>query len=491
MRIVGRLTAILLFLLANVYGQDQGIQFEKDLTWDQVLAKAKAENKHVFVDCYATWCGPCKAMDKNIYPVPEVGDYFNQHFVSVKIQMDKTPKDDETTRRWHKEAEKLKAQYQVVAFPTFLFFSSDGQLVHKGLGGYEIDGFLDLANTALNPKMQYYKLLADFNERKIDPSLLKSLSRMEYKFGNQDNAKKIAKYYIDKASLLDLITKDDIGLIKFELGNDSLANEIGNSYLKTLNDSDLYTRENIVFLRDTLGNIESASRYLHAYIKKMNIQNLLTKENIPLMVSLTRRSTDTTFQIIYKNARTINKIMDRPNYSEIPIEYIIAKEEIDPVLNHLSMPNSNPHWGKLESTISKKYNSEYADRATLLAQSWWYGYKKDKERFINSKVEYVKKYGNSMSNFEINNDFAWPVFLNSENKEILNYAATKMAKVITEEPEFYPAIDTYANLLYKLGKTKEAIKWQKMITEKDPDHVSYKEKLDKMLKGIPTWPPSE
>lgn len=38
---------------------NQGIQFA-DLTWQDALKKAKKENKIIFVDIYATWCGPCK-----------------------------------------------------------------------------------------------------------------------------------------------------------------------------------------------------------------------------------------------------------------------------------------------------------------------------------------------------------------------------------------------------------------------------------------------
>jgi thiol:disulfide interchange protein len=44
----------------------KGIRFEHGLSWAQVKEKAKAENKYIFMDCYATWCGPCKAMDKNV-----------------------------------------------------------------------------------------------------------------------------------------------------------------------------------------------------------------------------------------------------------------------------------------------------------------------------------------------------------------------------------------------------------------------------------------
>ena len=44
----------------------QGIHFEDGVSWQHVQQKAKAEDKYIFVDCYATWCGPCKQMDKKV-----------------------------------------------------------------------------------------------------------------------------------------------------------------------------------------------------------------------------------------------------------------------------------------------------------------------------------------------------------------------------------------------------------------------------------------
>ena len=82
---------ILSFVLALTLGTafSQGINFVKeDMKWQDVLAKAKAENKIVFVDAYTSWCGPCKWMSKNIFPLKEVGEVFNSSFISAKIDME-------------------------------------------------------------------------------------------------------------------------------------------------------------------------------------------------------------------------------------------------------------------------------------------------------------------------------------------------------------------------------------------------------------------
>ena len=69
----------------------QGIRFEtSDFT--QTLEKAKTENKLVFIDCYTTWCGPCKQLAKKVFPDKSAGDFFNEHYVSLKMDVEREGK---------------------------------------------------------------------------------------------------------------------------------------------------------------------------------------------------------------------------------------------------------------------------------------------------------------------------------------------------------------------------------------------------------------
>lgn len=79
----------------------------QDLSLDKALEKAKVENKLVFMDCYTSWCGPCKMMAEKILPLKEVGEYMNGRFVCIKVDMEKG------------EGPKLAQKYQVSAYPTF------------------------------------------------------------------------------------------------------------------------------------------------------------------------------------------------------------------------------------------------------------------------------------------------------------------------------------------------------------------------------------
>ena len=110
----------LLFALAGM--AQKGVRFE-ELSFEKALEKAKAENKRVFVDCYTSWCGPCKRMVSSVFPQKEVGDYMNRHFVNVKYDMEKG------------EGPALKERYRVAVFPTFLIVNSDGT-IHAKFTGY-------------------------------------------------------------------------------------------------------------------------------------------------------------------------------------------------------------------------------------------------------------------------------------------------------------------------------------------------------------------
>src|SRR4051812_34660552 len=72
----------------QVAGEGSGITWVDNLNWQQVLKKAKKEKKYIFVDCFTTWCGPCKKMDKVVYTNDSLGDFLNAKFISVKLQMD-------------------------------------------------------------------------------------------------------------------------------------------------------------------------------------------------------------------------------------------------------------------------------------------------------------------------------------------------------------------------------------------------------------------
>ena len=76
---------LILCLSLTIYAQE-GIDFQ-NIPFKDLLAKAKAEKKLVFIDAYASWCGPCKLMENNIFPLPAVKSYYNASFINAHFDM--------------------------------------------------------------------------------------------------------------------------------------------------------------------------------------------------------------------------------------------------------------------------------------------------------------------------------------------------------------------------------------------------------------------
>src|SRR5258708_31213409 len=106
------LLALLLSPYLTFSQVETGVRFEADLNWQEVLAKAAKEKKFIFLDIYATWCGPCKQMDKFVYTDTAIGDFFNKQFISIKVQMDTSKNDNGHVREWYSDAHELKNKYR-------------------------------------------------------------------------------------------------------------------------------------------------------------------------------------------------------------------------------------------------------------------------------------------------------------------------------------------------------------------------------------------
>ena len=184
----------------NVFSQ--GINFEHG-TFDEALAKAKAENKMVFMDCYTTWCGPCKMLSKNIFPQKEVGDYFNANFVSVKMDMEKG------------EGIDLLKKYQVKAFPTLLFMDATGKVLHTMVGGSDAAGLIAEAKIASDPSQRIGALEAKYAKGDRDVKFISKYIQALQKAYNQEKMTEVGKEFVANTPVDQLCNEDAFTILSY------------------------------------------------------------------------------------------------------------------------------------------------------------------------------------------------------------------------------------------------------------------------------------
>ncbi len=161
-------------IVCSLSGYAQGVIFE-ELSLEQALAKAKQENKYVMVDLYASTCGPCYKMLRDIFPLKEVGDYFNSNFINVKYLTDQ-----------EEEGKAVKKKYPIKAVPTYLFLAPDGTEMHRAIGYMDQHRFIAIAQRA-KEKKSCAKYLIDKHEH---GGKMNKLDLMHYYLALRDANKK-------------------------------------------------------------------------------------------------------------------------------------------------------------------------------------------------------------------------------------------------------------------------------------------------------------
>lgn len=178
----------------------EGIKFEND-TFQNILSKAKKENKLVFLDAFASWCGPCKLLERNVFPQKEVGEFYNKNFINSRFDMEKG------------EGRDIARKYGINSYPSFLFLNGNGEVVFKGKGYMEAHQFLSMGKEVLDPENKIEKRIEKFHAGEKDPEflikLMKDISGNDFAF-----AQKVSERYFQVKENEEL-TKEDAGILLY------------------------------------------------------------------------------------------------------------------------------------------------------------------------------------------------------------------------------------------------------------------------------------
>ena len=194
------ITVIILFSL-NLYSHGEGIVFFQG-TFSEAKAEAAKQHKLIFMDCFTTWCGPCREMSSKAFPDKNVGDYFNAHFICMQMDMEKG------------EGVDIQKQYNIDAFPTSLFLNESGVIQDVHVGYSSPEQFIESGKTALDVDNNYVGLEERFKIGENDTSFLKKFIAATYD-RDLDNGEKALKIYWDDILETDLYKAENFNLFHY------------------------------------------------------------------------------------------------------------------------------------------------------------------------------------------------------------------------------------------------------------------------------------
>lgn len=345
----------------------QGIQFSEG-SWKDIEQKAKSENKYIFVDAYAVWCGPCKWMAKNIFTDKSVGDVFNKSFISYKFDMEKG------------EGPDFAQKHNVRFYPTYLFFTPNGELVHVSGGAKEAKAFISDAENAMNPEKQLFSLKKQFENGKKDAVFLAS-------------------------------------------------------YLEAL---------------EGAGMTSEATEPLNLYLSSQKEADLINEKTFYLLSNLTQSVRDKGFQTLTKYIAEYSKLKGEKVVNEAIENIVFNSYETAGKLSDATFKKETDK-SVANSSLSREMKEEFA----LYGDVLYAQYTNDFNTYYSQVGKLIEKYSAKYANFNFLNNVAWYICENTDDKSKLKKAEEYAKRSVNAQKEFFN-LDTYAHILFKLGKNKEA-----------------------------------
>lgn len=264
--------ALIAFLSTISFGQ---ITFEHG-TLKEALETAKKAKKPLFVDVYATWCGPCKQMAATAFVDPEVSTFYNTNFVSLKLDGEKN------------DGPEVMSKYGITAYPTLLYFDASGNLVGKVIGGMQAKQLLakgkEIANPESNPVFLARK---EYLKSKKKPSDLKAYVKVLSE-NEHDSLAKYATEYYQKNPNLNLNDPVELAVFKSAVHdykaplskqflNDPKNQADKEEYLNKINDYFMTTYQLAKEAND-FEMMKSMVVELFPYLQKCDVPNLPSME---------------------------------------------------------------------------------------------------------------------------------------------------------------------------------------------------------------------
>jgi thiol-disulfide isomerase/thioredoxin len=445
------------FLLVPVFCFSQGIKFEQG-SWTEVLALAKKTNKPIFVDIYTTWCGPCKKMSQEVFPLEEVGRVYNANFVCCQIDAEKG------------EGIELAKKYNVTAYPTYLFIKADGTLFYRSLGSMPYANFIEESQKALvecKDPMSITDWEAAYLQKKNNPQFLLDYMNKRTRLELPNTA--LFNEYLQLIPEAERTSEQVMTLYQKE-GENLTVNDFAFQYL---------LKNKAVFLKDATLSVY-AILYLQSGINKT------VKEATQLKNEALLESAIAAFDQVPEFSASKSK-------EEFYMEYYLGTNDTDKYVKYTTQFCNNKLMTVSPDSILKKdsLNAQLL-KAQLDSLASTPNASLDLSKInSNQLAQLIDQIGHMERDRVCSalNKNAWYFFEHISDVNGLQDALRWSERSVQLVPNKSTFIDTYANLLYKLGRKEEAIakEMEAMRYSSINEASNYVEAIRKMESGEKTW----
>lgn len=274
---------------AETPGQSTKQRQSPSIVWEtsilQAMERAKKEDKVIFVELYADWCGYCKKLESDILPDPEVVRSLNR-FITVRLNGEEYPN--------------FMQRYQARGFPTLLFLDKYANYISKLSGMPTKKIILREADLALKNSDIEKKLLTRIQE---SPDSLRANFEMGVYYFQTRDFPKSSSFFTKAVGLPAQKGEEDLNrqalynlaLIQMNQGNYTLAVSTWNKYVVKYKKTD-----------------SLASAYLHRGIAWRE-RNNLSRARADLKKAEKLSQAPEELEMIREELKSLSKIKNKAN----------------------------------------------------------------------------------------------------------------------------------------------------------------------------------
>lgn len=427
-----------IFLFFPIVSFASGIKFYEG-SWNQVLAEAQKQNKTIFIDIYTTWCGPCKQMSNNVFTNDRVGERYNTTFINYKIDAEKG------------EGIELAKKFAITAYPTYLFVSPEGELIYRSLGSMPVEKFLGEADKAT----EFAKIFSP-------------IAVMDRSYAAGKRTPEFLYEYLKRKNM----TNSDNSLLTEE-------------YIKSINESEYKTEKVLAVIAPNVNSIDSkAFEILVSSLSRF--MYLTNQQQKAVLQGISKAKIQTLRKAIEKKDKyLLEKLIDvvrETSYSANGAKV----EERQFRMDYAKATRDGENFKKIATTEAPILMAKTAKDLELETQKL-YAALKEKNLDENSPQylmmhESLKDGAKKATAFQLN-EYAWGYVQMIDNRRDLEEALKWSARAV-ELIDSPANLDTYANLQYKIGDKKSALKTQKQAIKAAKKMKGDTKELEETLKSI-------